>query len=168
MRIGLYALLSFCLSLCAILSGCPATEGGAASEHDAGAAMATALVTTIYRPDGAGGITSEEKRLPWERDMGNYVLSFVLEETDAAYDCRVQDGLAHVDIAHFPVFDDAQNERAAIASIVKTLTALPGVELVLLTFDGETLVALKNGTPVGEPLSASALDAPASEASPAA
>lgn len=153
----LYA--TFAASLvCAFLLGCATAPNPVVNEHAASAAMSTALLTTLYRPDGTGGVTVEQKQLPWEANMGNYALSFVLDDPKVSYHCHVQEAQANVDIRHFPVFESPQTERAAIVGIVNTLVALPGIARVSLTFDGERLVALKNGTPVGEPFEAMPLE----------
>ena len=133
----------------AFLSGCTTKPVMLIREHGDDASMQSALATVIYHPNADGSLTAEQKRLPWESNMGNYALSFVLDDTRVGYECRTDGGLISVDIARFPVFDDAASEQAAVSSIVNTLSALPGVEQVTLTFDGEHVTALKNGTPVG-------------------
>ncbi len=133
------------------LSGCGVKPAMAeAVEHSEFASMESALATTLYLPDGAGGLITEEKRLPWEMNMGNYALSFLFPDGQVSYSCRSEGHRMEVDLMRFPSFDTAEVEQAAVASVINTLLALPGVEEIALTFDGETLAALKNGTPVNQ------------------
>ncbi len=146
---------SFCVPLAAMLLGafllgCAARPAMIVSEHSADASMKSALSTIVYHPGEDGSVTAEEKLLPWEVNMGNYALSFVFADGKTGFQCRADGNQMLADIQNFPVFGDAAGEQAAIVSIVNTLTALPGVERVALTFDGEKLAALKNGTPVNE------------------
>ena len=139
------------------LLGCAAQSAMTVAEHSSSASMQSALATVVYHPQADGSITAEPKTLPWESDMGSYALSFVLDDDGVSYRCRTEGATIHADIQRFPVFDDAAIEQAAVISVVNTLAALPGVEQVALTFDGERLAALKHGTPVNELFSAQAL-----------
>lgn len=140
----------FALLFVFALTGCAAKPAMSTfEEHSDTASMESALATIIYYPDGSGGITAEEKRLPWEVNMGNYALSFVLE-APTRWNCRTTGANMAVELENFPVFEDAASEQAMIVSMVNTLSTLPGVETVSFTFDGERLAALKNGTPVNE------------------
>ncbi|MEG1523690.1 MAG: GerMN domain-containing protein [Clostridia bacterium] len=134
-----------------IFTGCSTKQSTELKEHEATAAMAYALAATLYMPDDNGSLRVETKLLPWEANMPLYVLSFLPIGSDVTYDFQIDHGIMLLDIAHFPVFDDAKSEQCAVASIVNTLLSLPDIDCVELRFDGEQLVSLKNGTVVGEP-----------------
>ena len=148
-------------TVCFIALGCADKPAMAqVSEHGEFASMESALATTIYLPDGEGGVIAEQKRLPWEANMGNYALSFLFPQGQVGYDCRLDGRRMEVALNHFPAFDSIELEQAAVASVVNTLLSLPGVEEVALTFDGETRETLEKGTPVKETFTALVTAAP--------
>ena len=136
-----------------LLAGCAPEETAAFAEHAQNAGMAHALDVTVYEPREDGTILTKSKRLPWQADMEEYVLSFVLPAPDVRYACRCENGLAYVDIAGFPTYADARAEGAALAAVVNTLLALKHIERVELTFDGETIPTLPHGTRVNSAFS---------------
>ena len=136
------------LALCG--AGCARETRQYTAEHSAQAAMASCLATTVYYPDIQQGLIAEDKLLPWQTHMEEYVLSYVLSQEGVAYDCVSEQGLALLNITGFPVFDNADEERNAVMAVVNTLLELPHVDRVALRFDGQKLIELKNGTAVNE------------------
>lgn len=137
------------LALLALLSGCHRKEP-LPTEHAAGAAMAHVPEFTLYLPDGAGGLTAQVKRLPMEVQMADAVLALFPETVLSSACCTVAGADATADLTGFVRQPSPALERAALASVVNTLLALPEIERVSLTFDGERVLVLPQGTEAGE------------------
>lgn len=133
-----------------LLGGCAGKDSPEPTEHTDTAAMACAYSAELYVPNDSGELEKQTKMLPWEENMPEYVLSFVTQALNTSCTCKVEQGTATVDLSAFPVFETALHEQCAIAAIVNTLLAMPGIQQVALRFDGEKLVSLKQGMRVDE------------------
>ena len=147
------------LLLCLALTGC--APGGAETLEHAAPAMTYCLTAALYYPDMDGGVTRVERTFPWEYEMEAGVLDALKAAPEdgllpalpegAAYTARVTEAEATVDLCGLPPFSDAETEKKTVQCVVNTLLSLPYVDSVRLTFEGERVSALKNGTPVYEP-----------------
>lgn len=141
--------------------------------------------TVLYFRDDDGFIVPVMKLIPWEEGIGAAAIGNLVDNTEnraaasalglnatipdgVDYTLRIVDGVATIDLCGMSALKDAESEQAMIVSIVNSLSEFPAIDAVTITFNGERVTKLPNGSTLSEAMTAFPLNTEDGEVSTAA
>lgn len=175
MRKGKLALVGVLAVSIALASGCsPKTTSSPEGTNGAsqGEQTANVMPTTVYVADQNGFVVPLQVKIEktdqialgtlkqlitggsGDASLVSSGFQNVLPKGTEIRGISINDGVAKVDLTkQANSFDSALAEQRMVEGIVWSLTGLDGIKKVQLMIDGHVQPTLKNGTPVGEPIS---------------
>lgn len=141
--------------------------------------------TLLYYKDDDGFIVPVMKLIPWEEGIGAAAIGNLVDSVEnraaasalglnatipdgVEYSLRINEGVATLDICGMGALNDAQSEQAMVISIVNSLAEFPTINAVTITFNGEKVTKLPNGTKLQEAMEPFLLNSEEGEVSAAA